>query len=684
MSIDEKIDSLGNLLDSNDITNQEEDFNIINTNSQRNQNENNENIDDLPSMKINDEINNNNIITNKNNKNDRYIVKTNKNLPSINDFLIVLDNSEEYKKIILDQARKKIWRAVSKIKKTKNIQGVINAQSKKKWYIINPEEKSKIKFLYGLLIYFCLYLDFFISPFEYYVYYNQTIKMTRIIIFDSIFLSEIIFKFFTSYYDTFNKYYVTDIKLIFCHYIKTSFIINILYVCPFYLILPSLEIIRLLKVYRYPSVTNKIKQFLTWILSFMIKNITLCGQIVRVTTFFFNLCYILHFCACIYCFLGFKFANSWMWAHSDLIDVNSILDIYVSSYYFITETFTSTGYGDLTPVNSHEIIFIMCCQILNCGLYAHLLSNVLDILINKENSSSYSYRANQNNLQQWIKYYMNKLPSSSKKSNLHRSEVWEETKKFHELYYDTTKNFGWLNDMNFFDQMKPINKNELLNQAFDNIFKKFNKFFENFTKFSSKVEIIKNLKTSIQTEETVIIDYKKDIHKIYLIDKGVIDIYNNDQKINSLNEGDFFGIEAINNNIETKSKFLYKVDKNSHYVILFTIDINYMLENVLNYDGESFKNLFKYSKKYIKEILKVEGDNNEIINTNVEKNEENENNNFSLNENMANAGHLGKLNEDLEEYKKMDDLMGENNLRLDVIEKQIKFINKYYDKVVGK
>ena len=28
MSIDEKIDSLGNLLDSNDITNQEEDFNI--------------------------------------------------------------------------------------------------------------------------------------------------------------------------------------------------------------------------------------------------------------------------------------------------------------------------------------------------------------------------------------------------------------------------------------------------------------------------------------------------------------------------------------------------------------------------------------------------------------------------------------------------------------------------------
>ena len=39
---------------------------------------------------------------------------------------------------------------------------------------------------------------------------------------------------------------------------------------------------------------------------------------------------------------------------------------------------------------------------------------------------------------------------------------------------------------------------------------------------------------------------------------------------------------------------------------------------------------------------------------------------------------------DLEEYKKMDDLMGENNLRLDAIEKQIKFINKYYDKVVGK
>ena len=50
------------------------------------------------------------------------------------------------------------------------------------------------------------------------------------------------------------------------------------------------------------------------------------------------------------------------------MDINSRIDIYVSSYYFLAETLSSTGYRDLTPSNNAELSFIMFCEIINCGL----------------------------------------------------------------------------------------------------------------------------------------------------------------------------------------------------------------------------------------------------------------------------------------------------------------------------
>ena len=82
-----------------------------------------------------------------------------------------------------------------------------------------------------------------------------------------------------------------------------------------------------------------------------------------------------------------------------LFRLNDIVDIYVSSYYFLAETLSSTGYGYLTPSNYAELAFIMFCEIINCGLYAYLLSNILDILLNKDNSNSYKFRVNQLNLE---------------------------------------------------------------------------------------------------------------------------------------------------------------------------------------------------------------------------------------------------------------------------------------------
>ena len=692
----ENFNDLGKIINEND----SEDENEIDIYSQHNRNSRDNDIKSKNSK--------------KSNKKGRSTFKSNNNLQEIDDFLIVLDNTEEYKKMILSQAKNKIRRAIKKIKEAKNNNKILYDPTSAKKYIINPEKNKFIPY-FNFLIYLLLYLDIIISPYEYFVNYNKKTKLIRIILFDFIFSSEIVLTIFTSYYDTINKYYVTDIKKIFYNYLWNGFIPNVIYVFPFSLIHPNLEIIRLIKIYRYPYLNNKTKSFLFLFLSFIFKNSIIISQITRVISLFLTLCYILHFFACFYCYLGFKYTNSWIWQYPELLDNSSFVNVYVSSYYFITETFSSTGYGDLTPINSIEIIFIMFCQILNCGLYAYLLSSILDILVNKENSNSYKYRADQTQFEQWITYYINRLPSSSKMSNLHRHTIWNQSKRFHELYYDNTKNFLWLKDNDFLKQMKPIHRNELLQIAFNNIFTKFQKFFNEIEKLSSKINIVINLKTSIQIQETEILKKGKQIKKIYFIDRGEIDVFYKNKKLNTLKEGDIFGLESLLKNYNN-SDIVYKVNVKSKYAILFYIEIGLLIQDILNYDGKSFGNLYKLAEtyNYLKHVneLEIVNDINkekheeekreeneeEIKEQNKEQKEEEKDNkvittsnNNDLNDdsiinkveknyNIFNSGILAKLNNNYELLENAKKLIEESDLRIDLIEKQINFLNKYFSK----
>ena len=661
----ENLDDLGPLIINND----NDDESDINTNI-------NENINKISQR-----------ISEPRKSRPRNSLKSN-NLQEIDDFLVVLDNSKEYKKEILERAKKKIWKVIKKIKETKDINKLMlmNDLTTTKKYIINPDNKKLPYFNYIIFIF--LYIDIILSPFEYFVYYNAKYKIIRIVLFDLVFTSEIVLTIFTSYYDIHYKHYVYDIKKIFRNYLTNGFIPNFLYVFPFYIFSHNLEIIRLLKIYRYPFISAKSRATLSWILSFIFKNTVLISQITRVIIFFLSLCYILHVCACFYCFLGFKYTNSWVWQYPELVDNSSIIDVYVSSYYFIAETFSSTGYGDLTPINSIEILFIMLCQIVNCGLYAYLLSNILEILTNEENSNSYKYRTDQSKFEQWISFYISRLPTTSKMSNLHRNKIWNQSKIFFELYYKNTKNFLWLKDKDFFMQMKPHHRNELLKKAFEGIFTKFQIFFKEIVKISSKIKIILNLKTLIEVKNTEIIRPGKQIHKIYFIDRGEIDMYYKDKKIITLKEGDIFGLECLLNNFN-KSEVIYKVSENCNYTILFTIEIGLLLREILNYDGDSFSNLNKIAKSFIQANYQLENEhilndnnNDEIVTSSI--NEYGEKLNKSdKNKDIINIGSLSKLNQNLEQLEKAKHLIDETDLRINLIDKQINFINNYFAKNIN-
>lgn len=54
----------------------------------------------------------------------------------------------------------------------------------------------------------------------------------------------------------------------------------------------------------------------------------------------------------------------------------TIFDNYIKSLYWTVTTITTVGYGDITPVNSVQSIYVICVEILGVGAYGYLIGKV--------------------------------------------------------------------------------------------------------------------------------------------------------------------------------------------------------------------------------------------------------------------------------------------------------------------
>ena len=126
--------------------------------------------------------------------------KENEITTNFGEFVLMMDNKDEYRKSVIKKGKKKVWKVINKIKGVKDIKKIYNDPSLTKWYIINPDQ-NKCKPIFDSLFCLLLYIDFFLSPFEFFVY-ESDYKYKRMVIFDSFFALEILSHFFISYYDS--------------------------------------------------------------------------------------------------------------------------------------------------------------------------------------------------------------------------------------------------------------------------------------------------------------------------------------------------------------------------------------------------------------------------------------------------------------------------------------------------
>jgi hypothetical protein len=510
------------------------------------------------------------------------------------------------------EAKKKILK-ISKLLRTKNLflKAIINDKNDDMNSIFLHPELSNFRLFVDSIIIGVILYDSFNAPYKFLVE-EDIYPITKEVIIDCFLTFDIISNFFTAFF--LNHVLITDFKLIFLNYIKFNFWVDVLYVLPFWLFQSSLYWMRMIKLYKFFKILKRIRYLLVKIFSYCIKSLKLIHSVTNILIFSISLIYILHYMACIFVYIGSLSEQGWHQKNQNgnLASIETKTDIYIASLYLLMETFTTIGYGDINPKTTTEVIFLMIGEVVNVGLFAYLISCIMDIIL-RMSTDEISFKIKSDvDINSWLLKYNNKLPKDSKmklETKEEDKELFEEVKKYFQLFHKN--DYLWVKNFDFLDQMRPDIRKELLNHSFNSLFNTFS-FFFNQLEDNFKFKIALNLKSKIiEIGEEIISEdtssRKNKFKYIYLIGKGCVLVKKNQRAICRFDSGSYFGDEYL---LTNSANFSYiNISDKSREMYLFCCPIH-VVNEICSYYEESYvmmliKTLYRFIR--IRELAEKNG-----------------------------------------------------------------------------
>ena len=248
--------------------------------------------------------------------------------------------------------------------------------------MINPNSRYKLRWdMYVMLM---MILAAIFTPWQLAFINDDTLGWIILnAIIDGSFFFDIIFTFFTAYFDEVKLVLIYDKKVIAKKYLKFWFWLDLLSIIPFDQILSITsdggddygnvaKFTRVGKLYKMVRMLRMVKMIRLF--KDRKKIISNLDNVLKVGAgyerlLFFMLGFILfnHTISCIWIMLAsFDESNNWMLALREkfvdeegnyIIDEYSHGDWYIVALYFVATTVTTVGYGDITPVNNIERFF---------------------------------------------------------------------------------------------------------------------------------------------------------------------------------------------------------------------------------------------------------------------------------------------------------------------------------------
>lgn len=247
--------------------------------------------------------------------------------------------------------------------------------------IFDPTKKISIVWDSINILVMCFY--FVVIPLD--ISFDEFDDIALIITIKMIFLLILFFDIFKS---CFSSYYykgvlVKDRRTILSHYFKSKFCIDCLTIIPLifnqilleimfendYWYFKVLQLVFFFKAGRFTYTLKKLVE-LVFIDSTIQNIISLIKLIIRIVL-------LAHILACIWFLIG----KNQLYPEKNWISAYNLKDSewslqYLYAYYFVCVTMNTVGFGDITPQNPLEEVFVIIFIFVGCGIFAYSLNSI--------------------------------------------------------------------------------------------------------------------------------------------------------------------------------------------------------------------------------------------------------------------------------------------------------------------
>ena len=208
---------------------------------------------------------------------------------------------------------------------------------------------------------------------------------------DLVMIADLLINFFVAYYN-FEEILITDLREIIPNYLLTWFFVDSISALPFNSILllrstsckydPPLyyntgsknfinilvifRLFKLFKVFSYNRMSNLIQKTLNHIIHF--------NRWHRIFMMVFFFLFTIHTLSCLFIFFGQNAYPSWIIKTN--LDTSSFMKIYITSIYYILQTVTTVGYGDISGVNYYERFFSLILLLVGIMVYSYAVTSM--------------------------------------------------------------------------------------------------------------------------------------------------------------------------------------------------------------------------------------------------------------------------------------------------------------------